>query len=113
MESILNYVEESIDHDDMSRCAKTFEETDTYRRTHEFFDHFVDYYTELHYLYILKPMPPSQKDVEPWHRYSAAVGMAVYRPGKDRDVEAVLKRADSKMYAAKKAFKRSEQEKKS
>ena len=40
---------------------------------------------------------------EPWKRYSAAVGMAVYQPGDD--VEAVFRRADQKMYKAKSVMK--------
>ena len=57
MTSILDYVQDSIDHDDMSRCAETFEQTETHRKTQAFFDHFVDYYSDLHFLYMIKPMP--------------------------------------------------------
>ncbi|WP_022766371.1 GGDEF domain-containing protein [Butyrivibrio sp. XPD2006] len=35
---------------------------------------------------------------EPWERYSAAMGMAVYRPGEDISMDDVFKRADSLMY---------------
>lgn len=35
---------------------------------------------------------------EPWERYSAAMGMAIYEPGKDSSMEDVFKRADSLMY---------------
>ena len=47
----------------------------------------------------------AQVDQEPWKRYSAAVGMAVYEGG-DPDVETVLRRADSAMYEAKVEFKK-------
>ncbi len=58
MKSIVSYIESQIDHDDMSRCAETYVETEKYRETHALFDSFVDYYDDLHYLYILKPMEP-------------------------------------------------------
>ena len=35
---------------------------------------------------------------EPWERYSAAMGMAAYRPGEDISMDDVFKRADSLMY---------------
>ena len=60
MESIVTYVESQIDHDDMSECAKTYEESPTYKKTQEFMDHFVDYYSDLHYLYILQALDDSQ-----------------------------------------------------
>ncbi len=40
-------------------------------------------------------------DAKPWNRYSAAIGMSVYVQGEDLGVEAVFKRADEEMYAAK------------
>ncbi len=42
-------------------------------------------------------------DAEPWERYSASAGMAVYTP-EDVSVHQVLKRADEQMYAVKEAF---------
>ena len=39
--------------------------------------------------------------VDPWKRYSAAMGMSVYVQGEDSSVEEVFKRADEEMYAAK------------
>jgi diguanylate cyclase (GGDEF)-like protein len=41
----------------------------------------------------------ANEDVEPWHRYSAAVGMAAYAPGDD--AKAVFDRADQEMYREK------------
>jgi diguanylate cyclase (GGDEF)-like protein len=38
---------------------------------------------------------------DPWKRYSAAIGMAVYEKGRDMSVEEVFKRADEDMYAVK------------
>ena len=61
MTSILNYVETSIDDDDMSKCAETFVESEQYKKTQEFFDNFVDHYDDLHFLYILKPMDPDDQ----------------------------------------------------
>ncbi|MCR5283542.1 MAG: GGDEF domain-containing protein [Lachnospiraceae bacterium] len=46
-----------------------------------------------------------RKDVDPWRRYCAASGMAVYRPG-DRSVEQVFDRADKQMYDNKVSFKK-------
>ncbi len=42
---------------------------------------------------------------EPWERYSAACGMAEYRPGEDKTVEQVFRRADDIMYERKKMMK--------
>nr|MCR5358114.1 GGDEF domain-containing protein [Lachnospiraceae bacterium] len=47
----------------------------------------------------------ADKGADPWHRYSAAIGMAAYVPGEDEDVETVFKRADDEMYAAKTRMK--------
>lgn len=58
MESIVNYVQKYIDDDDMSKCADTFEESEKYKETRAFFDDFVDHYTDLHYLYIVKVLEP-------------------------------------------------------
>ena len=54
MESILTYAQSHIDDDDMSECARTYIESEKYRETQAFFDNFVDNYTDLHYLYIVK-----------------------------------------------------------
>ena len=58
MESILTYAQSHIDDDDMSECARTYIESEKYRETQAFFDNFVDNYTDLHYLYIVKIMDP-------------------------------------------------------
>jgi diguanylate cyclase (GGDEF)-like protein len=47
-----------------------------------------------------------REGVEPWHQYSASVGMAVYTPGRDPDVESVFKRADNEMYNEKMASRK-------
>ncbi|MCR5479916.1 MAG: GGDEF domain-containing protein [Ruminococcus sp.] len=46
----------------------------------------------------------NRRDVEPWQRYSAAVGMAQYTP-EDTNVESVFKRADKAMYEDKSRIK--------
>ena len=56
MESILEYIQNYIDDDDMSECAKTFTESEKYKETRIVFDRFIDHYTDAHYLYILKPV---------------------------------------------------------
>ena len=69
MESILNYVEAHIDHDDMSECAETFVKSEKYEEFQTFLDDFIDYYADndflndpemdlkykdVHYIYIMK-----------------------------------------------------------
>lgn len=44
-------------------------------------------------------------DLEPWERTNAAIGYAVYDPGKDLGIEDTLKRADEQMYENKRAMK--------
>ena len=56
MESILSYVQAYIDDDDMAECARTFTESEQYGKTREVFDRFIDNYTDIHYLYILRPV---------------------------------------------------------
>ena len=46
----------------------------------------------------------SNKEAEPYERYSASVGMSEYKSGDD-SVDTVFKRADAQMYDAKKKFK--------
>lgn len=47
----------------------------------------------------------SDEGVEAWERVSAALGEAVYAPGSDRAVDAVLDRADKNMYSEKQRLK--------
>jgi len=69
MESILNYVEAHIDHDDMARCADTFVKSEKYEEFQAFLDRFIDTYAnndfrndpdqdkkynDVHYIYIMK-----------------------------------------------------------
>jgi len=69
MESILNYVEAHIDHDDMSECAETFVKSEKYEQFQAFLDTFIDTfadnafrdapemdlkYKDVHYIYIMK-----------------------------------------------------------
>ena len=69
MESILNYVEAHIDHDDMSQCAETFVKSEKYEAFQAFLDTFIDTYADnaflsdperdlkykdVHYIYIMK-----------------------------------------------------------
>ena len=46
------------------------------------------------------------ENLQPYSRYSASFGMAIYDPLLDKSVEEVLKRADQRMYEYKKEFKR-------
>ena len=45
------------------------------------------------------------ESLQPWDRISAAIGCAVYDPGRDRSVEDVFNRADEIMYENKKKMK--------
>ena len=56
--SILNYVEAHIDHDDMAECARTYVESEKYREFQAFFDELIDYYEDVHYLYIMQVNDP-------------------------------------------------------
>ena len=47
----------------------------------------------------------SDENLPPWRRISAAIGLAVYEPGRDTCAEDVLKRADAGMYENKQAMK--------
>lgn len=58
MASILTYVEKHIDNDDMSKCAASYTESPKHKVTQAFFDDFVDNYTDLHYLYIIRTTEP-------------------------------------------------------
>ena len=58
MTSILNYIESCIDDDDMSECARTWTESEKYKEARILFDTFIDTYTNIHYLYIIKPLEP-------------------------------------------------------
>ena len=58
LSSIVSYVETRIDHDDMAKCAETFEESETYKEFQAFVDDFIDHYEDLHYLYIITASDP-------------------------------------------------------
>lgn len=60
MASIVTYVEDHIDHDDMSECARTFVESEKYVEFQAFLDNFIDTYGDIHYLYLMKVVEPDQ-----------------------------------------------------
>ncbi len=47
----------------------------------------------------------SDDSLPPWEKTSAALGYTVFRPGEDKTVEDVCKRADSLMYEHKREMK--------
>ena len=47
----------------------------------------------------------ANEDLQPWERISAAVGIAFYEEGVDKNADEVFKRADAQMYANKLAMK--------
>ncbi|MBP5617651.1 MAG: GGDEF domain-containing protein [Clostridia bacterium] len=52
--AIIDYVDAHVDRDDMAVCARTLEESEKYKEFQAFFDDFIDYYGDIHYLYIMK-----------------------------------------------------------
>ena len=58
MTGILNYIESTIDDDDMAECVRTWTESERYKESRILFDNFVDTYSNIHYLYIVKPLEP-------------------------------------------------------
>ena len=52
--SMFNYVERHIDHDDLSKCADTFQKSEKYEELQLFLNDLVDGYTDVHYVYIMK-----------------------------------------------------------
>ncbi len=88
MESIVTYVQQYIDDDDMSWCAETFIESEKYKETREIFDNFVDHYSDLHYLYIGRVMDPG----DPVGMRSVLAGNSTYE--KENEPENVLHLGD-------------------
>ena len=58
MVSIIDYVESHIDIDDMSECSRTYVESEKYKEFQAFFDDLIDYYSDVHYLYIMQVLDP-------------------------------------------------------
>ena len=58
MVSIVNYIESFIDHDDMSQCAATYTPSEKHAEIQKLFDNYVDYYNDVHYLYIIRATDP-------------------------------------------------------
>ena len=64
MTSIVNTAESYIDNDDLSECAKEpYTASEKYNETLEFFNKFVSYYSDLHFLYVLQPTSEGSKVV--------------------------------------------------
>ena len=62
MESIVSIAEAHVDIDDMCQCVETLTKSAKYQETQDFFDKFVDNYSDLHYLYILSVRPEGSDD---------------------------------------------------
>lgn len=58
MLAIISYTESYIDDDDLNECSKTLVESEKYKELRVMMDHFIDYYTDIHYLYIIKVLDP-------------------------------------------------------
>ena len=61
MTSIVDLAQSSVDDADMAECAATFVKSAKFEETKAYFDNFVNNYSDLHYLYILKPMPEGEE----------------------------------------------------
>ena len=56
MSSIIDTIEGYVDHDDMYQCVQTNVESEKYKETQKVFDSFAEKYSDLHYIYILRPV---------------------------------------------------------
>ena len=56
--AIIDYVEAHVDKDDMAQCAKTYEESETYKEFQAFLDDMIDNYSDVHYIYIMQILDP-------------------------------------------------------
>ena len=56
MSSIIDTIEGHVDHDDMYQCVQTNVESEKYKETQKVFDSFAEKYSDLHYIYILRPV---------------------------------------------------------
>ena len=103
MESILNYVEAHIDHDDMAKCAETFEKSEKYEEFQAFLDKFIDTYAsndfrndpekdkkynDVHYIYIMKVADEG----DPYEIYEVCTANSTYE--KEHSPEYVLTLGD-------------------
>lgn len=61
LDSVITYVENNIDHDDMAICADTFVESEKYKEFQLFFNGLADYYEDMHYLYLMKVVEPEDE----------------------------------------------------
>ena len=59
--AVADYVEIHIDKDDMSECAKTYVESETYKKFQAFLDEMIDNYNDVHYIYIMQILGPEEK----------------------------------------------------
>lgn len=82
MDSVATYVDSYIDHDDMSECADTFVESDTYVQFQAFIDKFIDNYKDVHYVYLMKV---AEKD-DPIGIYEICTGNSTYEKENDPDM---------------------------
>ena len=103
MESILNYVEAHIDHDDMAECAETFVKSEKYEAFQAFLDTFIDTYADnafkndpeadwkykdVHYIYIMKVADVG----DPYEIYEVCTANSTYE--KENDPDSVLTLGD-------------------
>lgn len=87
--SIIDYVEAHIDKDDMAECARTYEESETYKQFQDFFDDLVDHYSDVHYLYIMQAKEEAGKA----SMYEICAANTTYE--KENEPESLLHLGDS------------------
>lgn len=59
LSSVVNFIETQIDNDDMAECARTEVESEQYRAFQDFLDNFIDRFQDVHYIYLMKVLDPS------------------------------------------------------
>ena len=89
LDSVLDYVEAHIDHDDMAQCAETLVESEKYKEFQAFFDDLIDNYGDVHYLYIMGIDPNPD---EPTPIYEVCAANSTYE--KENEPENVLHLGD-------------------
>lgn len=97
LDSLLDYVEAHIDHDDMAKCAETLVESEKYKEFQAFFDNLIDNYDDVHYLYI---MGIDTNPEEPVPIYEICGANSTYEKENEPDMVLHLGDRDAEWYDA-------------
>ena len=60
MTSIADYIQSKIDNEDMAVCARTYEESETYKKFQVFLNDMADHYTDVNNMYIIQALGPEE-----------------------------------------------------